>query len=61
MIIFSTKKNFIKNISKMIPVILIHMGVSDYLQYSIKKALERNNVILIGDKDLCYLFVVWEY
>ena len=27
------------------------MGVSDYLQYSLKKALEKNRVILIGDKD----------
>ena len=35
----------------MIPVILVHMGVSDYLQYSLKKALEKNNVILIGDKN----------
>lgn len=33
----------------MIPVVLIHMGNPDYLQYSIGKALERNEVILIGD------------
>jgi hypothetical protein len=35
----------------MIPVILIHNGNSGYLQYSIKKALERNIVYLIGDTD----------
>ena len=35
----------------MIPVILIHSGNPEYLQYSIKKALERNEVILIGDTD----------
>ena len=33
----------------MIPVILIHLGNDDYLQYSIGKALERNEVILIGN------------
>lgn len=33
----------------MIPVILIHSGYQDYLNYSINKALEKNVVYLIGD------------
>jgi hypothetical protein len=35
----------------MIPVVLIHSGNPDYLQYSIKKALQNNEVHLIGDVD----------
>ena len=33
----------------MIPVILIHSGYQDYLNYSLNKALEKNEVYLIGD------------
>lgn len=33
----------------MIPVILIHSGFQDYLNYSLNKALEKNEVYLIGD------------
>jgi hypothetical protein len=35
----------------MIPVVLVHSGFQDYLNYSINKALEKNTVYLIGDVD----------
>ena len=35
----------------MIPVILIHSGFQDYVNYSLNKALENNTVYLVGDVD----------
>jgi len=34
-----------------IPVVLIHRGFQDYLQYSILEACRKNQVILLGDVD----------
>jgi hypothetical protein len=36
----------------MIPVIFIHIGYQNYLEYTVKKSLEKNNVIYISDTNL---------
>lgn len=36
-------------IGNMIPVIFIHKGFQPYLEYTLKKALEKNDVVLISD------------
>lgn len=37
-------------IGNMIPVILIHSGLHDYLNYTIRQASKNNTVVLIGDQ-----------